>query len=94
MARYEAYVETLREAIALRVKKQGERKLEKSLARSMTSFHRRESADEIGRATAADSSNGLRNRREIPWGLAIGEDEGAMGGQADEEVQTPVPAMR
>lgn len=37
--KYETYVEALRNAIALRVKKQGERKLERSLARSMTSLH-------------------------------------------------------
>lgn len=46
--RYEGYIDTLRSAIALRLKKQGERKLEKSLARSMTSLHRRESEASSG----------------------------------------------
>ena len=45
--KYETYVEALRNAIAMRVKKQGERKLERSLARSMTSFHRRSSEVEV-----------------------------------------------
>jgi len=45
LSKYRTYRDTLQEAIELRVKKQGERKLEKSLARSMTSLHRRESAD-------------------------------------------------
>nr|XP_018265878.1 uncharacterized protein I303_02254 [Kwoniella dejecticola CBS 10117]OBR88036.1 hypothetical protein I303_02254 [Kwoniella dejecticola CBS 10117] len=44
--KYETYVEALRNAISLRVKKQGEKKLEKSLARSMTSLHRQSSASE------------------------------------------------
>ena len=38
--RYQNYVDSLRAAIALRVKKQGEKRLEKSLARSTTSLHR------------------------------------------------------
>ncbi|WVQ68851.1 uncharacterized protein L199_007060 [Kwoniella botswanensis] len=44
--KYETYVEALRNAISLRVKKQGEKKLEKSLARSMTSLHRKDSQDD------------------------------------------------
>ncbi|WWC87292.1 uncharacterized protein L201_002180 [Kwoniella dendrophila CBS 6074] len=44
--KYETYVESLRNAISLRVKKQGEKKLEKSLARSMTSLHRRSSQED------------------------------------------------
>ncbi|WRT65157.1 uncharacterized protein IL334_002100 [Kwoniella shivajii] len=43
--KYETYVEALRNAISLRVKKQGEKKLEKSLARSMTSLHRADDND-------------------------------------------------
>ncbi|KAK8846626.1 hypothetical protein IAR55_005713 [Kwoniella newhampshirensis] len=38
--KYETYVEALRNAISLRVKKQGEKKLEKSLATSMNSLNR------------------------------------------------------
>ncbi|WVQ97714.1 hypothetical protein IAU59_004828 [Kwoniella sp. CBS 9459] len=44
--KYETYVEALRNAISLRVKKQGEKKLEKSLARSLTSLHHHEEEDE------------------------------------------------
>lgn len=37
--KYETYLEALNKAVALRVEKQGERKLEKSLKRSMGSLH-------------------------------------------------------
>ncbi|WVR04320.1 hypothetical protein IAU60_001320 [Kwoniella sp. DSM 27419] len=47
--KYETYVESLRNAISLRVKKQGEKKLERSLARSI-SLHGRDSVDEDGYA--------------------------------------------
>nr|XP_019008884.1 uncharacterized protein I206_06570 [Kwoniella pini CBS 10737]OCF47665.1 hypothetical protein I206_06570 [Kwoniella pini CBS 10737] len=47
--KYETYVEALRNAISLRVKKQGEKKLEKSLARSMTSLHRQISNNQNGK---------------------------------------------
>lgn len=43
--KYDTYIDSLRSAISLRLKKAGERKLERSLARSMTSLHRRESED-------------------------------------------------
>lgn len=53
--KYETYIDALRSAVAQRVKEQGKRKLEKSLARSMTSLHRRESEDLItGLAVGVD----------------------------------------
>nr|XP_019047599.1 hypothetical protein I302_04215 [Kwoniella bestiolae CBS 10118]OCF26529.1 hypothetical protein I302_04215 [Kwoniella bestiolae CBS 10118] len=54
--KYETYVEALRNAISLRVKKQGEKKLEKSLARSMTSLHRQDSQEQEG-----EGELGMRN---------------------------------
>jgi PH/SEC7 domain-containing protein len=48
VVKYDTYVDSLRSAINLRLKKAGERKLEKSLARR-TSFERRESLDLISR---------------------------------------------
>lgn len=45
VVKYNTYIDSLQSAISLRLKKSGERKLEKSLARSMTSLHRRQSED-------------------------------------------------
>lgn len=52
--KYETYLEALRMAVALRVEKQGEKKLEKSLKRSMGSLHMLDGDGEeeaAGRAT-------------------------------------------
>ena len=81
--KYETYVEALRNAIAMRVKKQGERKLERSLARSMTSFHRRSSEVEGGDGLYEEGSGSpLDSSREMDEG-DLKEDEGAP--------MTPVP---
>lgn len=86
--KYETYVEALRSAIALRVKKQGEKKLERSLARSMTSLHRRESADAN---TDMDESE-----YEVPDGLRIDTGLKVDAGKGDEEetAVTPMAARR
>ena len=83
MYKYETYVEILRNAIALRVKKQGERKLERSLVRSMASLSRRtsEQTDTEGDERVYGGRSGLRidpNRKMI-------ED--------DEEEKTPSTPM-
>jgi PH/SEC7 domain-containing protein len=51
--KYETYLEALRSAIALRVKKQGENKLDRSLRQSVGSLHmhREDEGEEDGRAT-------------------------------------------
>lgn len=76
------------------MKTQGEQKFEKSLYRSVTSFHRRESED-ISRALdngSPVSKAGLKGRREVPQELIIGtkrqedDDEGT--------VLTPTVARR
>ena len=46
--KYETYLEALRDAIALRVKKQGENKLDRSLRRSVGSLHIVKDDDEDG----------------------------------------------
>jgi hypothetical protein len=71
--KHETYIEALRNAIALRVQKQGERKLEKSLGRSMTSLHRRESEDrgwegEDGEAEFVYESKAALAAKGIGWG--------------------------
>lgn len=58
------------------MKKQGERKLEKSLARSMTSLHRRESAD-IYRSD--DEARDIEDEEDDTWRYQ------ATQGQRDEE---------
>jgi PH/SEC7 domain-containing protein len=51
--KYETYIEALRAAIALRVKKQGEKKLDRSLRRSFGSLHllNEDEGGDDGRAT-------------------------------------------
>jgi PH/SEC7 domain-containing protein len=90
--KYETYIEALRSAIALRVKKQGERKLEKSLRRSMDSYHRRTSEDrgwegqledDISEEFVYESKSGLVGRN--IKGLTVG-----LAGVADEEEDEPI----
>ena len=101
--RYDGYVETLKDAIALRIKKQGEKKLEKSLQRSMTSLHRRESEDAdriiqgLPRNLARVNGNGFSGRREGSEGLSIvpgGREVDFDGDDESEVATTPVAATR
>lgn len=99
-ARYDIYVDALQEAIALRIKKQGERKLEKSLQRSMTSLHRRESEDaERVLEWSGDPGvkSGLRGRRDVRADLSVGTSEDyddEEEADEDEVAKTPVAATR
>lgn len=59
LRRYETYIDVMKEAIALRFKKQGEKRLEKSLKRSAASLHRRDSeADQLEQLTAGQRGRG------------------------------------
>ncbi|WWD21934.1 hypothetical protein CI109_106422 [Kwoniella shandongensis] len=65
--KYETYVEALRNAISLRVKKQGEKKLEKSLATSMKSLNRAaEESDDDKVGDDAESDVGEEERAVTP----------------------------
>ena len=87
LARYEGYIDTLKDAIALRIKKQGEKKFEKSLARSTTSLHGRDSVDDV--FPILGIKNGSRGRKG-PLSVEIGEK----GHLAEEITSTPVQTRR
>jgi PH/SEC7 domain-containing protein len=96
-SRYECYVDALNNAIALRIKKQGEKKLEKSLQRSMTSFHRRESEDGAGVSNAKAGlplgrTNGFKGRRDMGDDLIIAAGARDVDGE-EEMATTPVAAV-
>ena len=107
--RYEAYIEVLRQAISLRVKKQGEKKLEKSLARSTTSLHRAESEGNMlekymepangGKSvTEGDEDGGEGHTRHERItrnlkGLAI-DSNGANGHEKDDREEPITPVVR
>ncbi|KAK4683954.1 hypothetical protein P7C73_g6252, partial [Tremellales sp. Uapishka_1] len=81
--KYETYIDALQSAITLRVKKQGEKRLEKSLARSMTSLHQSEEDEE------EDELAGLGSRRKTgKLSVNVGRDEG----EEEEEPNTPSAA--
>lgn len=84
--KYETYIEALRAAIALRVKKQGERKLERSLARSMTSLHRPDSREgwEVDKPFYTSSRRDLR--------IDPGRHTGSSPDGEEEQAMTPVAA--
>ncbi|WVQ83934.1 hypothetical protein IAT38_006078 [Cryptococcus sp. DSM 104549] len=91
--KYETYVEALRNAIALRVKKQGEKKLEKSLATSMSSL----AAIAEGRGAGGDAGSNAYEKGGAQMGALSGKvadlqiDPHAEGGYDDDEEQPLTP---
>ncbi|OCF37757.1 hypothetical protein I316_00884 [Kwoniella heveanensis BCC8398] len=80
--KYETYVEALRNAISLRVKKQGEKKLEKSLARSLTSLHHHE--EEEGEE---EEDEGVYHEASLQSRVGSGTPHNAMSNDNDRTIR-------
>ena len=85
--RHQGYIDALRNAISQRIKKQGERRLEKSLARSTTSLHRAESEGNLLLRTTGKSlpqgPNGEKGFGEQQ--VDLNDDENETGGTPNGE---------